>query len=1543
VSALDFEKSLAVIIGIDKYCGGIAPLRTAVADARSIASLLEREHKYEVLSFLDGEAQLANLRELIQTTLPSLLPANSRLLLYFAGHGIAQDGDDGPAGYLIPQDAVPGDVSSYLSMVSLHDELTALPCRHFLAVFDCCFAGAFRWSSTRKITVVSDVIHRERYDRFRQDPAWQVITSASYDQPAMDVLSLRDERGEIAAKGDQQHSPFAAAFIEALRGKADSSPPAKDGKLAGDGVTTATELYLYLRDQVEVLTEGQSLRQTPEICTLRNHDKGEYIFLTPGHELNLPPAPTLSRENNPYRGLESFDQAHKDLFFGREIEIERLLKKLNEPHPMVVVLGASGTGKSSLVKAGLLPRLTNDPAYQVLTVMRPGIRPIESLSRACMQLVPADRFADGAKELNRQFLVDEQSLAQLISRWQQSHLDTKLLLVIDQAEELITQSHIQAESTQFQRLVKQAMAKHWQYLRVVATLRLDFEAQFQDEELRDEWMDSRFVIPPMGQAQLREAIEKPAAARVLYFEPSSLIDKLVEDVAQTPGALPLLSFTLSELYLCYLERRSDNRALTEADYRALGGVTGALTRRATQEYELLVSEDGAYEKTVKHAMLRMVALEGGELARRRVLLSELVYANEAENERVQKLLKHLIAARLVVRGQEGEGEPYVEPAHDALVRGWDKLLRWKNEERVNLGLQRELTPQAKNWLLEKQEGATKLSRGFLWDENPRLDLLKEVLNSPKNWLNAVEEKFIRRSIAWRRNRRNRLIFSLSGGIVALSGLSIFAFIQQGLAQQQAKTARLQASEAQASASEAFFLSRRPLEGMVAAVKAWQSLAPEDRKDDSVTLPVRTALIRGAYYGGSAFNQSLHYGFRQKNVLKGHNARVMSVAFSPDGNTIATAGKNGTVKLWNGQGVELNTFEGVGGSPLIYGDGSPLIYGDSDIAFSSEGSAIAASHNGTIELWDIQENELLSTLEALGGISAFSSDGNTIAVLDENGIELWDWRGGEAEVLEYISLNAIEDISSIRKLTLNSDSNLIALDIGAAIKILNRQGDVLKALPTSWSDQAMSATFSPDSNTVAVAGENKILLWDWQSGELKTLEGHDGRVESVAFSPDGNTIVSSGADNKIKLWDRDGNTPSYSSELDTLEDHSDWVESVAFSPDGNTLASVSSDNTVILWNRQNSLVKPLGNSSDSDLGGVGVSPDGKVLAFSEDNTIKWWNLQSQKLNTLDGYGKQVFFSPDTLTIASVNERNTIHLWNGQGNKLNTLKLNTLKGYNDTTSHGVVISPDGGRLLALVGSNNINLWNTEENEIETIEGHNVIVFAPDGHSFASSGNSGEIKLWDSQGNRINTLQGRQPSSYVSDLVFSPDGDILASVSDDTIELWDSQGNRINTIERDRSGVTIINDLVFSPDGDILALASGDGTIKLWDSQGIELRTLGSNTAKSFGRATTNGVGNIVFSPDENILAAGYEDGMIKLWDMQGNKLIDFRGYSYFASIIGFGPDGNTLISEGRGGSSLLDIWTLDPESLVDWHCDWLQDYLQSVPTDIAAEEEDDICQK
>ena len=739
-----FYRNLAFIIGINNYTNGISSLKTAVNDAKQLVKTLREKHNYQVWVCLDEVANLSNLNQLLEKTLLEQVTENDRLLFYFAGHGVALNNDDGPAGYLIPQDAKAGDTDSYLPMTKLHDTLSKLPCRHFLGILDCCFAGAFRWSSTRDLLTEPEVIHKERYDRFITDPAWQIITSSASDQKALDNFKLDTERPQVG-----NHSPFAAALLKSLEGEADSYPPAKNGKPAGDGVITATELYLYLRDTVEIPTEKRRLRQTPGIWCLNKHDKGEYIFLPPGHELNLPPAPPLDESKNPYRGLKSFEEEHSKCFFGRS-ELVKKLQAFVKTNYMTVVLGASGSGKSSLVKAGLIPILkkeTSDKWY-VLSPIRPGETPFQALNKALI---------DAGLPL---VLQNKQNLAESVAVWAKNNPNSKLLIFIDQSEELITLCQNESDRQEFFQQILTAINAHRHILRVVLTLRSDFEPQVRDAGLRfvceelklgktlltKRWQNGRFIVPAMTRGELREAIEKPAETRVMYFQPHDLVEELIDEVDNMPGVLPLLSFALSELYLKYLKRQRDaanggitiDRALTQADYDELGGVMQSLTQRADEEYEALVKENPAYEQIIRHVMLRMVALTGGELARRRVPLWELEYPSE-KNILVKEVIERFTQARLLVKGEDAQGDCYVEPAHDALVRGWERLQTWVKEEK-NLKLQRRLTSSALDWESQQQEG-------FLWNADPYLDVLqKEILNSENNWFNQLETEFVQQSI-----------------------------------------------------------------------------------------------------------------------------------------------------------------------------------------------------------------------------------------------------------------------------------------------------------------------------------------------------------------------------------------------------------------------------------------------------------------------------------------------------------------------------------------------------------------------------------------------------------------------------------------------------------------------------------------------------------------------------------------------------------------------------------------------------------------------------
>lgn len=770
-----FANSFAVVIGIDRYTSGIPELRTAANDARRVAGILADSHGYEVIRLIDDEASHVRLTALLTVELPARVGPDDRVLFYWAGHGVALDGDTGPNGYLLPSDARRGEESTFLHMPLVHDALLALTCRHMLVVLDSCFSGAFRWSGTRGVSLGSEVIHQEKYQRFVRDPAWEVITSASQDQKALDQLSA----GALGSRdGEGAHSPFALALFKALEGEADVM-----GGRDGDGLVTAHELFLYVDDQLQSAAIDAGTRQTPGLWPLRKHEKGEFVFFVPGKELNLPPAPELTFDNNPWRGLNSYEASDKDLFFGRDAQIAALHTHV-DAHPLTIVLGASGTGKSSLVKAGLLPRLT-EGGWHLLPLMRPGTSPLRALAQAldapygataAMSVTTARASATGTITGRlRELLADPAA--------------PKVALVIDQFEELITLARGPAEGKDFLALLASLLEGHGDRLRVIITLRSDFEPNFDRTTFGDRWRPGRFVVQPMSRDDLRAVIEMPAARRVLYFDPAALVDTLLDEVIATPGALPLLSFALSEMYVRYVKRQGSDRSITRDDYDALGGVVGALRARAEAEYEAM---DEAQQATVKRVMLRMVVAEGGNLARRRVSDAELDYPDAAENARRAEVVRRMTEARLLVTGREPDGEAFVEPAHDALVRGWGRLITWIQQaggEAVPLVTRQKLGLAALEWSRADKE----LQGGLIWSDPVRSAILSPVVRARAPWLNRQEMAFAVRSIRGRRIRRG-VTYALT---VLIAALGVGSLVLGQAARKSAREAILAAQKAEA--------------------------------------------------------------------------------------------------------------------------------------------------------------------------------------------------------------------------------------------------------------------------------------------------------------------------------------------------------------------------------------------------------------------------------------------------------------------------------------------------------------------------------------------------------------------------------------------------------------------------------------------------------------------------------------------------------------------------------------------------------------------------
>lgn len=1410
----EFKRNLAVVIGINQYVNGIPELKTAVNDAQKLAQLLEENYQYKVLQLLDEDATKDKLTSLLTAfadqTFPSdngskiHLEADDRFLFYFAGHGFAQDGldnTDGPVGFLVPQDGERNE-ETWLKMQQLHDVLIKLPCRHLLIILDCCFAGTFRWAGREREVVRSQKVYRERYDRFIAGLAQQVITSASYDEKATDSLYRFGERGD-----NQDHSPFAELLFQALNGEAD---------FTCDGVITATEIYLYLRDKI-------TTKQTPELSQLKRHDKGEYIFPVPSFDRNqLQAAPTLDEKTNPYKGLESFEAEDSDKFFGRT-NLTQKLQEFVTTHKLTVVLGASGTGKSSLVKAGLIPQLKTQPGWRILAPFRPGESPFRALNNTLVKenlpVVDQETPEPGVKNL----------LARL-ANWSQLNPNSKLLLVIDQCEELVSISRNDNQQKQFLSGLAEAITAFPEQLRLVLTLRNDFEPQLSDTALKPYWTSARFVVPAMTREELREAIVEPAAAKVIYFEPATLVDQLIDEVMQMPGALPLLSFTLSELYLKHIksvrEGTRSERAITQADYEELGGVTRSLTQRADFEYEQLKQRDQAYALTVKQVMLRMVAVDVGELARRKVLLSELEYP-QTKNEQVQQVIRQFTEARLLVKGQDSEGNGYVEPAHDALVRGWQKLQIWKQQEQFDLILQRRLTPAALEWKSHQpttfhwsvprdwwQQFWTRQQQAkFLWHTNPRLDFLKQVLDSTDDWFNQVEDDFVRGSIKCQLNNRRRTIGAVATGFAIVLGFAGYQWNQT----QQAQIRSLAAS------SEALFVSDQQLEALIDGLKAEKQLKGLiGVADDTKTRAV-------------AQLQQVVYWARELNRLEGHQGWVYSVAWSPDGKTIASACGDKTIKLWNKEGQNFRTLEGH----------------DSEVksvAWSPDGQTLAsASGDKTIKLWN-KDGKELRTLKGHSTVVnsvAWNKDGQTLASASgDKTIKLWSKDGKLLRTLKGHS-------AEVNSVAWNQDSKTLAsASNDKTIKLWNKDGKLLKTLQKDI-EWVNSVAWSPDGQTLASAsGDKTIKLWRIADGKLfRTFRGHGDVIRSVAWSPKGQIIASASDDKTIKLWRMaDG------LEIATFQGHTAATGSVAWSPDGQ-IASASGDNTIRLWSKDSQGLKTLIGHGEG-VKSVAWSPDGKIIASgSADKDIKLWSKDQEPM-TLKGYDggvKSVAWSPKNKTIAAALIDGTIRLWGVDGKELEKIKA------HNSAVNSVAWSPDGQTLASAGGDMTLKLWKTANGKyirIKTLSERSVITsvaWHPDGQTIAMALADGAIALRSVDGTLLRTLQGHLEA--VNSVAWSPDGQTLASASaDKTIKIWSKDGKLLKTRQSHSKSV---NSVAWSPNSQILASASADKTIKIWSKDGQEIGTF-----KGHGDA----VNSVSFSPDGKSVTSASDDKTVLLWNLE-----------------------------------------------------------------------------
>jgi Tol biopolymer transport system component len=852
---------------------------------------------------------------------------------------------------------------------------------------------------------------------------------------------------------------------------------------------------------------------------------------------------------------------------------------------MIAGVGASGSGKSSVVLAGLVSHLrrgVGEQAWDIVTLV-PGDRPLRALAAALVpvlepEMTESERLVE-IGELAGYFAEKRLALRDVVNRILEKQPDTNnLLLVVDQWEELYTLVHNDQVRQRF--LDELLEATEGGMLTVVLTLRGDFFGRVLSHRgLADRLQDAVINLGPMTREELERAIEAPAQKVGLEFEPG-LVGRILDDVEKEPGSLPLLEFVLTGLW----ERRRVGTLFHEA-YEDIGEVRGAMARRADEVFGKLSSAD---QKIVRRVLIQLVRPgEGTDDTRRRATLAEV-------GDAARPLVRQLADARLTVTSRdEATGEQTVEVAHEALIQNWGRLRSWLDEDREFLLWRQRLRSALEQWE-HADHDADALLRGV------QLAEAESQYRERVHELTAGERRIIEESLDSRRRqqrsqRRRIAITKLVAAVMAILAIGtslawFYAYVSELEAEESAEEAKQQTKRAEAEAERAKELQRAAFARQLAIQAVSQ---PDNRQERGLLLAVESVRRYPTFEGDQALRRGLA-SLNHPGVILKHENLVHSVVYSPDGRLLATASDDRTAAVW-----EATTGEQIA---LVRHEHEVW-----SVAFDPNGRYIAtASKDKTARIWDVNTGEAVTPWmnhEGLVWSVVFSPNGKYMATASwDNNARVWDANTGEL-------IATIKHGDRVRCVVFSPDSKYLATashDNTAGIWDATA-GEAVTSM--KHDDFVRCIAFSPDGKYVATGGrDDTARVYDWKTGARinRRSMNHMGNVDWIAFSPDSRYIATASDDSTARVWHA-----ATGAQIACIT-HEAAVYFVAFSPDGRYVATAGWDNNAGVLNvatgEQVACI-----SHENFVLSVAFSPDGKYLATaSKDNTARMSLLRPEDL-------------------------------------------------------------------------------------------------------------------------------------------------------------------------------------------------------------------------------------------------------------------------------------------------------------------------------------------